>query len=408
MRIKQLYFFFLINSFIVLGQNNDIVIKVFLEDAYTAKNVKDAKVTLEGFEMPEIVGKYDSKGGFYYFTEIPEGYNTIMSYHKTYNEKGFQDVNGLPKKIKLSLKKRDHNFLVLPDSFYSEEKKELIKKYEYYVEDPYKIVIDIDIDMSYEQKREYLNNFIKDQNLSIEMVNPFFEKDKMIYNDDYNVFNFFVATQNEGYPDKFIYDKNDSQILPLYSGMNTMDVLFDEKRSDISEEICFIFRKSNGSKFKRYNDPIISKIKKMKLSVFSILLYKRNDDIDPIPFKNYKIRDKLNKIFNNKYIIDSSKVFFYDNKIRNKTKYALRKEKKILLPYEPTSPDINHSFILIKSDNYNIFKYYPGEILFEYFNFDKKDEVEIKEKIKIPKQEISIGLGILDQYEYYANEHSQE
>ena len=69
--------------------NGKDTLKVYLTDAETDKNIADAKVTLEGFEIPEIVGKYNKEEKFYYFTEIPKGYNTIMTYHKKYNEKGF-------------------------------------------------------------------------------------------------------------------------------------------------------------------------------------------------------------------------------------------------------------------------------------------------------------------------------
>ncbi len=101
--MKNLSFIFIVLiAFFVQGQNNP-VIKIFLEDAETSKNISDAKVTLEGFEVPAITGKYDKKGKFYYFTEIPKGYNTVMAYHKKYNEKGFQDTEGLPKELKLKL-----------------------------------------------------------------------------------------------------------------------------------------------------------------------------------------------------------------------------------------------------------------------------------------------------------------
>lgn len=104
--MKGVFIFFsvLFLGFSLHGQSTDtIAIKIYLEDAETSKNVCDAKVTLEGFEIPAIVGKYDKKGKFYYFTEIPVGYNTVMAYHKKYNEKGFQDVKGLPKELKLKL-----------------------------------------------------------------------------------------------------------------------------------------------------------------------------------------------------------------------------------------------------------------------------------------------------------------
>ncbi len=101
---KLIQLYLLLVSVCVLAQNKEaIAIKIYLEGAETGKNISDAKVTLEGFEIPEIVGKYDKKGKYYYFTEIPVGYNTVMAYHKKYNEKGFQDVDGLPKEVKLKL-----------------------------------------------------------------------------------------------------------------------------------------------------------------------------------------------------------------------------------------------------------------------------------------------------------------
>jgi hypothetical protein len=97
-------FCFTLLSFCLSAQNKDAsVIKIYLEDAETRKNIDDAKVTLEGFEIPAITGQYDKKGKYYYFDKIPTGYNTIMAYHKKYNEKGFQNTQGLPKELKLQL-----------------------------------------------------------------------------------------------------------------------------------------------------------------------------------------------------------------------------------------------------------------------------------------------------------------
>ena len=104
------------------GQN--IAIKIYLEDAETSKNICDAKVTLEGLEIPEIRGKYDKIGKFYYFTEIPEGYNTVMAYHEKYNEKGFQDVKGLTRNIRLKLYKPYR--IKFGNNFYKEDDKKLV------------------------------------------------------------------------------------------------------------------------------------------------------------------------------------------------------------------------------------------------------------------------------------------
>ena len=98
-----LYLLVFLNSFFAIAQSTTPALKVYLEDAYTGKNIKDAKVTLEGFEIPEIIGKYDKKGKYYYFDVLPAGYNTVMAYHEKYNEKGFKDVNGLPAELRLQL-----------------------------------------------------------------------------------------------------------------------------------------------------------------------------------------------------------------------------------------------------------------------------------------------------------------
>ena len=85
------------------SQSVNPALKVYLEDAYNGKNIKDAKVTLEGFEIPPITGKYNKKGKYYYFNVIPKDYNTVMAYHEKYNEKGFQDLNKLTDEIILKL-----------------------------------------------------------------------------------------------------------------------------------------------------------------------------------------------------------------------------------------------------------------------------------------------------------------
>lgn len=124
MKIKKLYIFIFLNSFLVLAQEKDGVIKIYLENAYNGKEIIDAKVTLGGFELPEIIGTYDKKEKYYYFTEIPKGYNTIMAYHENYNSKGFQSLAGLPKKVVLKLFTPYR--IKLENSYYKEDDKKLI------------------------------------------------------------------------------------------------------------------------------------------------------------------------------------------------------------------------------------------------------------------------------------------
>lgn len=86
----------------IFSQNQHALV-VHLTDAETGKNVKDAKVTLEGFEITPIIGQYDKKKECYFFNQIPKGYNTVMAYHNNYNEKGYQNLTGLPKQLKIKL-----------------------------------------------------------------------------------------------------------------------------------------------------------------------------------------------------------------------------------------------------------------------------------------------------------------
>lgn len=216
MRIKQLCIFFLLNSFIVIGQKSNIAIKVFLEDAYTGKNVKDAKVTLEGFEIPEIVGKYNKKGKFYYFTEIPEGYNTVMVYHEKYNEKGFQDTVGLPKELRLNLY-CPYRVRIPSDSL------------NFYKEDPTKIIVVFN-DQKIEQASKY---------------------------EEFNDKSFLCSVKkylSKNYPElKF---KSELSLSSLsYTGI--------------------LVERVNQKKFKRFNDPIIRRIQDDKnILVFYGLLLK--------------------------------------------------------------------------------------------------------------------------------------
>jgi hypothetical protein len=85
------------------GQKSHHILTVYLEDAVTHENIKDAQVTLEGFEIPAIKAKYDKIGHFYYFDIRPESYTTVMVRHKKYNEKGFQELDHFPEKISFKL-----------------------------------------------------------------------------------------------------------------------------------------------------------------------------------------------------------------------------------------------------------------------------------------------------------------
>ena len=67
--MKKLFIlYFTLLSFCSFAQKPEAhAIKIYVEDAETGKNIDDAKVTLEGFEIPTIIAKYYKKNKFYYF-----------------------------------------------------------------------------------------------------------------------------------------------------------------------------------------------------------------------------------------------------------------------------------------------------------------------------------------------------
>jgi len=376
-------FFTLVFSFLSLcicaQQKDTHQIKIYLEDAETGKKIDDAKVTLEGFEIPPITGQYDKKGKYYFFDEIPDGYNTIMAYHKKYNEKGFQNISGLPSELKLRL----YDPLNVSYSFESY----IIRNT--YVEDPYKISISSANFLEYNALKDSINHTIKDLKLQIELVNPYLEMNK-IENNPYNIL------QKEEYPVLNLKENQkvagDDYLFPLIGGVST--IFPDRSYSNNPKDICFILKKTDGSKFKRFNDPIIKKLKQQKFKVYSIVLNKK----DRTELKNnFRIRDRENKKFNLTNKIDSSKVFFYDNTFRNQKKsFVMFKffKKQYYLPFdEPNKYPQLPSFILIsneRDETYNLFS-----------EIGKENPITHK----IPFPDDALGLGILDIYEYYSKQN---
>jgi len=372
-----LYLFISLNSLIVLGQGKNIAIRIYLEDAYSGKNIKDAKVTLEGFEIPEIVGKYDKKGKFYYFTEIPKGYNTVMAYHKKYNEKGFQDVNGLPKKITLRL----FDALNVSYRFDQEPYKSTTQKI--YVEDPFKFGIASSNDVGYNAFREYIFKEVEKLDMEVEFINPFLELEK--YVKIYQKFRWPVVhlNQKEGYPfiDTFPLVDAEQYILPLSDGSSTYSRYLNSNGMPIYDfrydKVVFYIRKKNGQRFKRYNDPCLKKIRTIKdIQTFSVL------------YNKYEFQSKKGRFYKNSYSrtldrynrfndIDSSKIFYYlrvDTDGRNR--------KKML----STSVELQyHDFSKFES-------------LKKLYESSSKSDRIIRNKT-IMFLDSAIGLGILDQYE---------
>lgn len=262
------------------GQSVNDAIRVYLTDAETGKNVKDARVTLEGFEIPAIEGKYNKKGKYYYFTEIPKGYNTIMSYHKDYNEKGFQDVKGLPAEVKLKLYNPlnvSYQIYKFPDSMYIHEKNKYINSKffrDIYVEDPYKISINIIAD-NCEKVIEKIEKLNSDFDLGIETLNPYYYSN---HTED-SKFNCLDVI----YPYK---------VYPMANGLSTEQVDFIPNDSP-----SVFLRKKDGSKFKRFNDPVIEKLRDNEIFTESIIYLKEfYREEKPYKISFTKLNDKKNSV----------------------------------------------------------------------------------------------------------------
>ncbi|WP_291131736.1 hypothetical protein [Flavobacterium sp. UBA7682] len=260
--MKKVLFVFSLVWFSAFSQKDVHALTVYLSDAETGKNVKGAKVTLEGFEIPAIEGKYDKKNKSYYFDNIPNGYNTVMTYHEKYNEKGFQNTAGLPKELKIKLyvpiavsygfekpvlsKEIGHsggkkiNYARMPknlDMVLKTGKTVSNPNFRYiYVEDQYHIAII----SKYDSKQFFENDTIKKilDELSLEE----FE-------------------QNDGSYQKYAIDIATGNLASCKKGgcliMNGVDYVY-------------VLRKKEGAKFKRFNSPEIKKLREKNFKVAAL------------------------------------------------------------------------------------------------------------------------------------------
>jgi hypothetical protein len=364
-------------------------IKIYLEDAENGKNISDAKVTLEGFEIPAIVGQYNKKEKYYFFNQIPPGYNTIMAYHKKYNEKGFQDVSALPKELKLKLYDPLNVSYSFNDDPYAENTQSI------YVEDPYKFAIFSDSILDYNIFKDYLIKEIDKLDLEIEIVNPYWELQKR-KNIPY-LLRIHTFNPKVSYPEVKTFgwlEHDDDFILPLKRGYSTAEFYnSDVSRSITGYDVAFYFRKKTGKKFKRFNDPILKKIRTIKGIISSSVIIDKfyfKDENENRRYKNSLTRklDKRNRIKG----IDSSKVFFYYNFISIDQRKNPKSDRLGLMNITKYGPNNNEILILYQK---NIYKALLGDNSNRYYKLEKFSDCK-KELFYI---EAGTGLGILDQYE---------
>jgi len=292
--MRFLFFLILFKSLTVAGQQNSIALKVYLEDAYTGKNIKDAKVTLEGFGVSDIVSKYNSKEDFYYFDEIPYQYNTIMAYHKNYNEKGFLYVQGSPGIVKLKLhdprcvsydfetpvytsidsnyKKMNGYIKKLERKIEIGERDINLPTFKYlYQEDPYHIAI-----ITKMNGAQFLNDTVKKsiKQLSLVISSSIIDPDNRICR-CFGINNYYrnlYSDQDIDYADGKIYRGCDNEL-----GWG-------------SPYRVFFLNKQNGQKFSRFNSPEIKQLRELGFTVAALsylrIEYYGKTDFKPKAFFN--------------------------------------------------------------------------------------------------------------------------
>lgn len=348
MKVKIILLVFVIN-FCFSQNRNTVALKVYLKDAETNKNVKGANVTLEGYEIPVIKAKYEKKGKFYYFDSIPDGYNTVMTYHTKYNEKGYQNKSGLPHEITLAL----HNPLNVAIEFpYPIDKNYRFSKVytnDYFVEDPFKIAIKI----GSINNCKCIDSIIKSEFLKIEIIDVLKNRTDTTLDSNQSVCDALK------YKDLLKFDNvGGLEKIVLKDSPNS-------KECEISGDALLFFRKKDGSEFKRFNDPIIKKLRRNNLIV-NVVIYNRYSYTKNSPYRSaYSRKDKnIRKKDNFFYSLtdsEKSKILFYGDNFSLKT--------------------INNSKEIV---------------------FDDKTIYEFK----ILQYE-DLGLGILDQYDYFIKENGK-
>jgi len=363
MKIKQLCILFLFTSFFIFGQKKDYPIKVFLEDAETGKNVKDAKVTLEGFEIPEIIGKYDKKGKFYYFTEIPKGYNTVMAYHQKYNEKGFQDLNRLPTELRFKL----YDPLNVSYGF---EKPTLSKEISYsggkkvnYAIMP-KILNEVLVNGNTISNPNFRYLYVEDH-YHIAIISKY--ESKLFFENDsikklLSELSLCEFEPNENLDLKYQIDSSIGGYLISCSQGNCLTMN--------GVDYVYILRRKSGGKFKRFNSPEIKKLREANVTVATLtnrgMEYYVNrpyiaENYYGIKYKNYKASLKDHSYKSGRIV----QAYYHSEEMENNMYYG--KSDNNAIGFNTPSPD---------------------------------DDVKYNQFFVIPKQnESGIGLGALDNIE---------
>lgn len=357
--------YFALLSFCISAQEKAThAIKIYVEDAETGKNIDDTKVTLEGFEIPAITGQYDKKGKYYYFDKIPAGYNTIMAYHKKYNEKGFQNVDGLPKELKLRL------YDPLYVSYRFEKPKLTEFKKNYSKQDNFLKTIQNKILKGYSIENKNFKYLYNEDLFHIAIITKYNYKDFFSNDSIKNLLDKLsleYTKYKSGTEERYtlnIYQFNDARLSKYQYLENDIEQSENQRYFNPSNYNVFFFHKKDTTKFDRFNCKEIQELRNFNLTVATIsnrvIEYYANSRFNKESFEEFYNHNIENNIYQNS--IDNydfgklkipEKIFFKNSKKESKMYFGNEKYKKTETLYSDSSIETLF-FVIPKNKNSSI------------------------------------------------------
>lgn len=413
--MKQLFtlVFSFLSLFISAQQEETHQIKIFLEDAETGKNIDDAKVTLEGFEIPPIISQYDKKGKYYYFRKKNnQDYTLIYIEHKD-KEPQTLKTKSFPQQLSLKLYKKGTTI---------ETKTEYVKKWSdantnktkedsvinsihtvVSTLDHYKtlILLKNSSNLTYSKIRSKIDSIVVP--LGLEYIDDLVPKMYFIkFYGSENCSsqigeNSIICNIDENKSLKKFFKENPSRVrfagTTICGSEETIIDFLSENKDPYNnqydwEKNCYIlpYRKRNKKAFRVENDSVLNKIKKNTSQLeFGKIIYNKFDIYEDVLSNksvpkeqitdfteklSSKIIDELdvaimNYAFLSNYNYDYSRVLLMDYNIQSLhlNKYGLSESKDLSNPAPLTfKSKWRHSFLLDE------FSLYPEKQTTDFYN----------------------------------------
>lgn len=395
--------YFTILSFCSFAQKTEEhVIKIYLEDAETGKNIDDAKVTLEGFEIPALTAKYDKQEKVYYFENANYSqYVQIYIDHKKEEPQVFMKTKEFPSQLNFKLYKkgtivnidtyynkspvmdntREGNF-VKEDSTISYIRKEISTL------DHHKILIKLENSstLTYSEIKAKIDSLVVPYGLEyIDDLVPnmyFIRFYGSQYHRTFTGENSIICSIDENKSLKGFFKENIDRIdlinaHPFGEDEYTTTDFFSENKEHYNNvydwsKNCYVlpYRKKNKTSFRLENDPVINRINKQTNQLeFGKIIYDKYEITTHPSGNNYGDNKDFTQGLNSK-IIDE-----LDSQIMN---YKFLKEynndytRLMLMDYDVTDLYLNKDGLNIPRDGDIQGNYWSKPIWEHSFLLDKK------------------------------------